>query len=100
MRRRARPNGCGARVEPFHGRRSAGLCVGLDFELMTTNRVLPAGGLALALSACAAQEPDVKYAAGYVPGRHAVALLGVFRDGRLDETAWDELEPKLSEPLG
>ncbi len=37
-----------------------------------------------------------EFTPGFVPGRHRVSILGVFRDGRMDFESWDELAPALS----
>ncbi|HEY3593230.1 MAG TPA: hypothetical protein VGL13_05130 [Polyangiaceae bacterium] len=51
------------------------------------------------LASCGGEQPDVKYARGYVPGPHRVSILGVFKDGRMDAGAWTALAPKLNDEL-
>jgi hypothetical protein len=48
---------------------------------------------------CAGEQPEIKYARGYVRGPHRVSVLGVFKDGRMDTAAWDQLGPKVADAL-
>ncbi|HEY2509571.1 MAG TPA: hypothetical protein VGI39_01825 [Polyangiaceae bacterium] len=53
------------------------------------------------LCACASDSQfSVQYAPGYPKAGETVAVLGVFKDGRLSAEAWEEVSPKLSAALG
>lgn len=53
------------------------------------------------LCACASDSQfNVQYAPGYPKAGETVAVLGVFKDGRLSPEAWEEVSPKLSPVLG
>jgi hypothetical protein len=40
-------------------------------------------------------ELTAKFAADFAPGRHTVSVLGVYQDGRMALTSWDDLAPYL-----
>lgn len=52
-----------------------------------------------ALASCAGEQPEIKYARSYVRGPHKVSVLGVYKDGRMDAAAWNELAPKVADAL-
>ena len=43
---------------------------------------------------------DTKLASDFAPARHAVSILGVFKDGQMSVDAWQTMGPKLSPSLG
>jgi hypothetical protein len=43
---------------------------------------------------------STRFASDFAHGKHTVAVLGVFKDGRLSTEAWETLGPKLSAPFG
>lgn len=71
---------------------------------------LPAGGLlrgsCLALlgvaAACGPADARVqtKLASDFAPARHAVSVLGVYKDGQMSADAWETMAAKLSQSLG
>jgi hypothetical protein len=60
--------------------------------------------LLLVLSTASACTDDAqfttRFASDFVPGRHAVSVLGVFKDGQMSSEAWESIGPKLSAPFG
>jgi len=48
---------------------------------------------------CAGEQPEIKYAPSYVRGPHKVSVLGVYKDGRMDTAAWNQLAPKVADAL-
>jgi hypothetical protein len=55
---------------------------------------------ALLAASCGSAEPQAKYAPGFERSAHRVSVLGVFRDGRMDEAAWKEFEAPVGNLLG
>jgi hypothetical protein len=43
---------------------------------------------------------QARFASDFAHARHAVSVLGVFRDGRMNADTWDVVGPKLSTPFG
>src|SRR5260221_8231220 len=56
----------------------------------------------LMVASCADEKThfDVRYAPGFERRGVSLSVLGVFKDGRLNPEAWDEVLPKLSPALG
>ena len=65
---------------------------------------LPRATPALLVLAAGCGSPDArvgtKFASDFVPARHAVSVLGVFKDGQMSADAWETMGPKLSPSLG
>ncbi|MGH7271736.1 MAG: hypothetical protein ACREJ3_14995 [Polyangiaceae bacterium] len=53
-------------------------------------------------SACGATDAEFRtnFAPGFAPARHAVSVLGVFKDGQMSADSWDTLAARISAPLG
>jgi hypothetical protein len=53
-------------------------------------------------AACGSQDArlSTKLASGFAPARHAVSVLGVFKDGQMSAEAWEAMSPRLSPALG
>jgi hypothetical protein len=60
------------------------------------------GALGAAASACGPADARVetKLASDFAPARHAVSVLGVYKDGQMSADAWVTMAPKLSPSLG
>ncbi|HEY6458588.1 MAG TPA: hypothetical protein VIY73_00515, partial [Polyangiaceae bacterium] len=41
-----------------------------------------------------------RFASDFVHGRHAVSVLGVFKDGQMSNDAWESIGSQLSAPFG
>jgi hypothetical protein len=56
----------------------------------------------LGIAACGSQDARMttKLASDFAPARHAVSVLGVYKDGQMSAEAWDTIGPKLSPSLG
>jgi hypothetical protein len=61
----------------------------------------PLAALAALLVSCAESGPSfsVNYAPGFAKEKASISVFGVFRDGRMNPEAWDELGPRLSAAL-
>jgi hypothetical protein len=55
----------------------------------------------LGVSACADDAQfTTRFASDFVPSRHVVSVLGIFKDGQMSEEAWESIGAKLSAPFG
>ncbi len=63
--------------------------------------LLAIAALVLSLLSCADDNPklSVSYAPGFKPDGHSISVFGVFRDGRINPEAWDDLGPRISSAL-
>jgi len=56
---------------------------------------------AVAITGCSDDAQfQARFASDFAHGRHAVSVLGVFRDGRMNAESWEVVGPKLSAPFG
>ncbi|MGH7296169.1 MAG: hypothetical protein ACRELB_14605, partial [Polyangiaceae bacterium] len=43
---------------------------------------------------------STRFAPDFVKGRHAVSVLGIFKDGQMSSDAWESIGAQLSAPFG
>jgi hypothetical protein len=66
-------------------------------------RLVPAAALVFAVIASCGGEGDVHFttnlASDFVPTRHAISVLGVYKDGRMSPDGWEALGPRITTAL-
>jgi hypothetical protein len=71
---------------------------------MSAKRLLPLLVVAPLTIAAACTSSDtqvaITYAPGFAPGAAQVSILGVYHEGRLAESMWDEMAPEISRAFG